>query len=241
VVNEAAARRFFGKVSPLGKRVGYSDLDTEIVGVVRDARVTALREAPVPSAFYSITQSSERQFATAMDVRVSGDPAAIGETVRRAVAAMEPRLLADARPVTIGEQLDRGLTRDRLMAYLAAAFGLLALLLACVGLYGVLSYAVARRTSEIGVRMAIGATPADVMRLIVGDGLRVTVIGIAVGIAAAIAAARVIQTLLFGITSTDPLTYAAITATLAVVALVASYFPARRAARVDPMIALRAE
>jgi predicted lysophospholipase L1 biosynthesis ABC-type transport system permease subunit len=192
-------------------------------------------------AFYSIQQSSVRQFASAMDIRVTGDPAAIGETVRRAIAAMEPRLLANARPVTIARQLDQGLTRDRLVAYLAAAFGLLALLLAWVGLYGVLSYAVATRTSEIGVRMAIGATPANVLRLVITDGMRVTVAGIAVGAAAAVAGTRFIQTLLFGITPTDPTTYAAVSLTLIVVALIASFLPALRAARVDPITALRAE
>jgi predicted permease len=241
VINEAAARRYFGKNSPIGKHIGYGDPKTEIVGVVRDARVNTLHEAPVPMAFYSIQQSSVRQFASAMDIRVTGDAAAIGETVRRAIAAMEPRLLANARPVTIARQLDQGLTRDRLVAYLAAAFGLLALLLAWVGLYGVLSYAVATRTSEIGVRMAIGATPANVLRLVITDGMRVTVAGIAVGAAAAVAGTRFIQTLLFGITPTDPTTYAAVSLTLIVVALIASFLPALRAARVDPITALRAE
>jgi putative ABC transport system permease protein len=192
-------------------------------------------------AFYPIQQSSVRQFASAMDIRVVGDAAAVGETVRRAIAAMEPRLLADARPVTIAEQLDRGLTRDRLVAYLAGAFGLLALLLASVGLYGVLSYAVATRTSEIGVRMAIGATPGDVLRLVVGDGLRVTALGIVIGTAAAAALTRFIQTLLFGVTPTDTTTYVTVIALLAIVALLASALPARRASRVDPMTALRAE
>ncbi len=241
VINEAAARRYFGNNSPIGRHIGYSDLKTEIVGVVRDARVNTLREGPVPMAFYPIEQPSERQFATAMDVRVSGDAATIGETVRRAIAAEEPRLLANQRPVTVAQQLDQGLTRDRLLAYLAGAFGFLALLLACIGLYGVLSYAVATRTSEIGVRMAIGATPANVLRLIVTDGMRVVVVGIAAGVAVAVAGTRFIQVLLFGVTPSDPLTYAAVCAVLLVIAFVSSLLPARRAARVDPMTALRAE
>jgi putative ABC transport system permease protein len=241
VINEAAARQYFGNTNPIGKRLGYGELTTEIVGVVRDARVNTLRDEPVPMAFYSIAQPSGRQFATAMDVRVSGNAAAVGETARRAIAAMERRLLADARPLTVAEQLDQGLTRDRLVAYLAAAFGGLALLLACVGLYGVLSYAVATRTSEIGVRMALGATPSRVLRHVVGDGIRVTIAGVVIGIAAAVVGTRFVQTLLFGVTPTDAGTYAVVIATLAVVALLASLLPARRAARLDPMLALRTE
>jgi predicted permease len=241
VINESAARKYFGDTDPIGKRVGYGELTTQIVGIVRDARVATLREEPIPMAFYPIAQASERQFATAMDLRVTGNPAEVGETARRAIAATEPRLLADARPVTIAEQLDQGLVRDRLVAYLATAFGALALLLACVGLYGVLSYAVATRTSEIGVRMALGATPVSVLRLVVGDGMRVTIGGIAIGVAAAIAATRFIQTLLFGVKPTDPVTYAAVIGALAIAAVLASYMPARRAANVDPMVALRAE
>jgi len=241
VINEAAARRYFGSKSPLGKRVGYGPLTTEVVGVVGDARVNTLREAPVPMAFYSIEQSSERQFATAMELRVTGNAVAVGETARRAISTVEPRLLADARPVTVASQLEQGLARDRLMAYLADAFGLLALLLACVGLYGVLTYAVASRTSEIGVRMAIGASPTDVLRLVVGEGLRVALLGVVGGTAAAFAASRTIQTLLFGVTSSDSLTYVEVIEMLMTVAAMASLIPARRAARVDPTTALRAE
>jgi predicted permease len=241
VINESASRKFFSDTDPIGKRVGYGELTTQIVGVVRDARVTTLRDEPVPMAFYPIAQGSERQFATAMDLRVTGNPAEVGETARRAIAAMEPRLLADVRPLTIAEQLDQGLVRDRLVAYLSTAFGALALLLACIGLYGVLSYAVATRTSEIGVRMALGATPGSVLRLVIGDGIRVTIAGMAIGIAVAIVATRFIQTLLFGVKPTDPATYAAVIAALAVSAVLVSYMPARRAANVDPIVALRAE
>jgi putative ABC transport system permease protein len=241
VINEAAKRKYFGGASPIGKRVGYGELTNEIVGVVGDARVNTLREEPVPMAFYPLAQSSERQFATAMDLRVNGDAAAVGETVRRVLAEMEPRLLANSRPTTIADQLDQGLVRDRLVAYLAGAFGILALVLACVGLYGVLSYAVAMRTSEMGVRMAVGATPGDLLRLVVARAMRLTAVGIVLGAAVAVGAARFIQTLLFGITPTDATTYAIVIAVLMIVALAASFVPARRAARVDPMAALRAE
>jgi putative ABC transport system permease protein len=154
---------------------------------------------------------------------------------------MEPRLLADARPVTIAQKLDQGLIRDRLVAYLAGAFAMVALLLSCVGLYGVLSYAVATRTPEMGVRMAVGATPADVLRLVLGDGLRVTLAGVVIGGIVAVVAGRLIRSLLFGITPSDPSTLFAVIGTLLFVASLASLLPARRAARVDPITALRAE
>lgn len=240
VVNELAARRYFGGVDKaIGKRIGFGTLDIEVVGVVRDARVIALREAPTPMAFAPILQVPG--YAQALDVRVAGAPVHVAEAVRRAVADTEPRLLADSRPTVVGESLDRGLARDRVVAGLAIAFGALALLLACIGLYGVLTYAVAQRTSEMGVRMALGATASDVLRLVLGDGLRVTVAGITVGAIGAFAAGRLIRSLLFGVTPSDPVTFAAVLTALLVVASLASLLPARRAARVDPMTALRAE
>jgi ABC-type antimicrobial peptide transport system permease subunit len=180
-------------------------------------------------------------YAQALDVRVAGDPARIGEAVRRAVADAEPRLLADGAPTVVGEALNRGLSRDRLVAAIATAFGALALLLASIGLYGVLSYMVGRRTPEIGVRMALGAAPADVLCLVIGDGLRVTLAGIVLGVIGAMAAGRLIQSLLFGVAPSDPVVYITAIATLLTVTSIASFLPARRAARVDPAIALRAE
>jgi putative ABC transport system permease protein len=241
IVNEVSANRYFGGVSQaLGRRLDVGmEFDFEIVGVIADARVNGLHESPAPMAFYPLAQAGG--FAGVLEVRVAGDPTQIGETVRRVINAEEPRLLANSRAVTIAEQLDRGVATDRLLASLAGAFGLSALLLACVGLYGVLTYSVGRRTSEIGVRMALGASPASVIRLVVNEGLRVAVIGIILGVAAAIAAGRMIESLLFGVSTSDPLTYAGVVATLLSVATIASLLPARRAARVNPLEALKAE
>ena len=238
IVNETTARRYFPGRSPLGKRIGYGPPDKEIVGVVSDARVNGLREAPRPMVFYPLGHREE--FASYLDVRVAADPARVGADLRRAVADAEPRI-AIRNVVAIEDSLERSLTRDRLVAYLASGFGATALLLACVGLYGVMSYAVVRRTREIGVRAALGARPGDLLRLVIADGMRVVIVGIAVGVTAAVAGARLVETLLFGIAPSDPLTYVGVIATLVAAGLVACYLPARRAAGVNPVVALRME
>jgi ABC-type antimicrobial peptide transport system permease subunit len=240
VVNETAAHRYFGGIDKaVGKRVGFGELGIEVVGVVRDARVMSLREDPTPMAFAPILQAPG--YAQALDVRVTGNPAQVGEAVRRAIADAEPRLLADSQATIVGEALERGLSRDRLVAGITTAFGALALLLASIGLYGVLTYTVGRRTPEMGVRMALGAAPSDVLRLIIGDGLRLATAGIAVGVIGAMAAARLIQSLLFGVAPSDPIIYMGAIATLLSVATFACFLPARRAARLEPVTALRAE
>ena len=218
--------------------MGWGSLDTEIVGVVRDARVTRLRQAPVPMVYRPIDQFD--RIARAFDVRVAANPQRSAAAIREVISRQEPRLLL-TRVVPMDQYLYNSMTRDRGIAYLIAAFGLLALFLACVGLYGVMSFAIARRTHELGVRLAVGATPADLIRLIVGGGLRVMVAGTALGAAVAVAAARFIEVLLFGTSAVDPLTYAAAIAALVATTLIACYVPARRAARLDPVAALRCE
>jgi predicted permease len=238
IVNETTARRYFAGRSPLGRRIGYGPPDKEIVGVVSDARVNGLREAPRPMVFYPLGHREE--FASYLDVRVAADPARVGADLRRAVADAEPRLVV-RNVVAIEDSLERSLTRDRLVAYVASGFGTTALLLACVGLYGVLSYSVVRRTREIGVRAALGARPRDLLRLVIADGMRVVIIGIAPGVAGAVAGARLVEALLFDIAPFDPLTYVGVIATLAAASVVACYLPARRAAGVNPVVALRME
>ena len=172
--------------------------------------------------------------------RTAGDPTTVAAAVRREARSMDP-----AMPMfeveTLATQVAASLQRERLLAMLSSGFGLLALLLSCLGLYGILSYAVARRTSEIGVRMALGADRRDVLWLVLRDALRLVLIGAALGVPAALAAARLVASQLFGISAADPGAIVAATLALLAVAAVAGYLPARRATRVDPLVALRCE
>jgi predicted permease len=237
VVNETVARRYFGNRSPVGQRFGIGKLNGLIVGVVRDARTNDLVEAPVPMAFVPLAGGA---YPRVLNARVSGDPAAVLSMLQHSITQAEPGLIIE-RASTIERQLERNLTRQRLVAYLTSAFGALALLMACIGVYGGISYGVALRTTEIGIRAALGARPADLLRSVVGDGVRVAAAGMLLGGFVSMAAARIVSAMLFGVSSLDPLVYAIVTVILLVSVTLACYAPARRAARVDPMVALRAE
>jgi predicted permease len=241
VISESIARRYFPGENAVGKRFGYQQFDLEIVGVVGDIRPPNLREPPLPAVYMPIAQPPAFTVpASNLNVRVVGNAGgaalAIGEAIRRA----EPGLVVD-RVRTLDERLGRALLRERLIAYLAWAFGLLALLLACVGLYGVLSYAVVGRTKEIGVRVALGAQPRLVATMVLRDAVSIVVPGIVLGSIAAASTARLTDRLLFGVTALDPRTYAATIGVLAVVAIVGALVPARRAARLDPVRALQTD
>jgi putative ABC transport system permease protein len=238
VVDEAAVRRYFGGRSPLGKRFGHQALDFEIVGVVSDARTLNLTEESAPIAYYPLAQPVV--FARSIDVRAAGDPEALSRSVQGVLAAVEPNLVVE-RVTTMDAQLEENIAQQQLVAYVTTAFGLLAVLLASIGLYGVMSYAVVRRAADVGVRMAIGARPIDVTGLILADGMRLVIAGIVIGFIVALAAGRLIETIVFGVSPFDPVTYVAVVATLIAVAFTACYVPSRRAALVDPMTALRAE
>jgi predicted permease len=240
IISESVARRYFANQSPLGKRLGYQTADTEIVGVVRDARPTLHAE---PNAMVYFPTRQPPNFTAsphAVAVRVAGDANIAVSAVRAAIQRAAPALLLDS-VVTMATALDRDIARERLIAYLASSFAFVALLLACIGLYGVLSYTVTRRTQEIGVRMALGARPADLISMVIGDGSRVVVAGIAAGVLAAMMVGRLVTTLLAGVTSFDPITLIAVAVTLVFVSLLAAYMPARRASRIDPATALRTE
>jgi predicted permease len=241
IVNESAQRYFRG-ARALGQRLGSSQLDTEVVGVVRDARTQTLHDAPVPMVYFPLDQMNG-QFQTAltnMDIRVAGDAASAAPALRAAIRRAEPDLLLDD-VAPMSARLARDLSRERLVAWLAFSFGALALLLASIGLYGILSYNVARRTQEIGVRMALGARRSVVMRSILGQSGRLTVMGLAIGLLGAAAGSRYLSGLLYGVTPLDPMVLALVAAVFIVVTTLASYVPARRATRVDPLIALRSE
>ena len=236
IVNETIARRYFNGRSAVGQRMGNESFEAVIVGVVSDARANDLTEAPVSMAFGPMRESAAR----VLQARVTTNPDTALREIQRTIAQTEPGLAVE-RANTIGAQLERNLTGQRLVAYLAFGFGLLALLLATVGLYGVMAYGIARRTPEIGVRAALGARPATLVRMVLGDGMRVAATGIILGIAASAAATRAVTTMLFGVSAGDVSVYAGVTAVVFVSAFIACYVPARRAARVDPVTALRTE
>jgi predicted permease len=241
VISETMAARFFPNGSALGKRFGTSERpqkEFEIVGVVKDAKYGVVAEQLRPMAYYPHAQMP--QPLSNFVVRFSVAPEAIVPQVRQAIRQVNRNLPVD-EVVSLSEYIGRSLTLQRLVARLASFFGLLALLLACVGLYGVLSYAVARRTNEIGIRIALGAQSRDVLWLVLREALTLTLIGVGIGLAVSLAATQTAETLLYGLRPNDPLTIALSAALLLVVAAMAGYLPARKAARVDPMAALRVE
>ena len=240
VINETMAKRFWPGDDPIGKRFKFfgDETSSEVVGVAKNSDTGNIGEDPQTQAYLPLSQSPS-PFIT-LHVRTDGDPTTVIGTVRREVQAIDPNLPLIAVS-TISEVMDQVLWAPRIGAVLLAIFGLLALILAAVGLYGVLGYNVTQRTHEIGLRMALGAQKLDVLKMIVGQGMILTLIGIAVGLFIAFALTRVMSGLLWGVSATDPLTFIGVSLLLALVALLACYIPARRAMRVDPMIALRHE
>ena len=238
VINETMARRYFGSQSPIGRSYGYGGVQFQIVGVVRDAKLRGPRAAVRPIAYRPIRQ--EVDYARSLEVRTQADPRAVAAEVRKALVEVAPNLpIQDV--ATISERVNRLVAQERLIAEVAALFGLLALLLACIGLYGLTSYGVARRTAEMGIRMALGATRASLVWLVLREALALVAIGFAVGIPLLFAAGRLVAGLLFGVSPTDPPTVAATALLMLCIATLAAYLPARRASRVDPTVALRQE
>jgi predicted permease len=241
VVNETLASLLWPGEDPLGKRLSFEGPEgpfLEVVGVARDGKYRSLGDRPRPYLYRPLFQSYQPRMT--LVVRTSGEPTALAGAVRAQLHALDPNLpVAEAR--TLEEQFDLSLLPARVAAYTLGGFGLLALALAAIGVYGVVSYSVAQRTREIGVRVALGAGARDVLRLVLGEGLSVVGLGLALGLALAFAAARLFAGFLYGVGAADPLTFVFVPALLGAIALAAGYLPARRATKVDPMVALRHE
>jgi ABC-type antimicrobial peptide transport system permease subunit len=240
LINESAARQFFGAVDPLGKTIALDQNDVyQIVGVVKDTRYNRINEQPRRIAYVACGQDAEpgpsMRFVVRSDIAVG----TLIPAVRSAISGVNRDISLEIREFEA--QVSESLLQPRIVALLSSVFGALALLLAMVGLYGITAYAVARRRAEIGVRIALGARPGSVIRLMLRDLALPLAVGISLGLGASLAAGRLVISLLYGVRPNDPAQLAAATLILAAAAALAGYLPARRAARLDPMITLREE
>jgi macrolide transport system ATP-binding/permease protein len=236
IVNEAMARHFFADVNAVGKHFSEGEM-YEIVGVVRDSRINGLRQMPPRMAFYPYSQHAGTPIRNVY-VRIDGDVAAAAQSLRAAIRNAD-RGIAVREVVTLAELEERSIARERLVSTLTGVFGLLAVAVACLGLYAMVSYSVARRTNEIGIRLALGASPGSVRWLVLRETLMLVALGIAAGVLVTMPALRLVGSLLYGLSARDPATLAAAAATLCSVAVLAGGGPAWRASRVDPALALR--
>jgi hypothetical protein len=241
VVNETFVRRFLGGTPPIGARVTVGQppsADTfEVVGVVNDAVYRSARRGVVPTMYHPLEQAGTLNTSFAVTLDVPGDRGALTPGLREALRRADPAVAFAVRDYT--DQIGAAIAQERLVAILAGFFGALAILLAGIGLYGVTSYAVSRRARELAMRMALGANPQQVVRLILRGVAVVVACGAALGVALSLWASKFISSLLFGVQARDPLTFVAAAGTLTLVALFAGWLPARRAARLDPHEVLR--
>jgi putative ABC transport system permease protein len=239
IVNETFVRTFFRDEEPLGRRMRFGSSAEAtwftIVGIVRDAKIRGARESTRIETFVPYWQLTE----PGMNIVLKGENVTrFTAPMRQAVSSIDPTVPVSGIR-TLSEMVGDSIDQPRFFAMLAAAFAVLALTLAAIGIYGVMAYAVSQRTTEIGVRMALGATPSTVFRLVISDGLRIAALGVALGLAGSFLVARSLKTLLFGVGPQDPLTFGLMAGLLVLVAAVASFVPAYRATRVDPVVALR--
>jgi putative ABC transport system permease protein len=246
IVDESFARRFYPDEDPIGKRIKRGGPQSTrpwktIVGVVRSVRNQRLDATSLPQAYFPVFQEADEMYNLSFAVRSrEGEPLALAESVRAAVLDVDPvQPIFDVKPLT--QIVADSIALRRLGLLLLSVFAIVALLLAAAGIYGVTAYSVTQRTHEIGVRMALGARSANILQMVIGRGLRLVLIGISLGIAGSVALTHLIKSLLYGVSATDPVTFTIIALLLAGVALLACYIPARRAMRVNPVVALRHE
>jgi putative ABC transport system permease protein len=236
IVNEAAVRQWLADRDPVGARISINGLSREVVGVVADVLQRSPAQPAAPMVFVPFAQRTIR--SVKIVVRAAGDPIAIATAVRTTIRDLDPDL-AIADVVPLAQLVSRSMARPRFYTSLLALFAAVALVLAAIGVFGVMSYSVAQRSREISIRLALGAVPRDVMRMVVGRAVALSAIGIGVGLAAAVALGRFIRGQLFGVTLFDPLTLTAVALVLVASAALASFLPARRATMLDPANALR--
>ncbi|HZS71904.1 MAG TPA: FtsX-like permease family protein, partial [Candidatus Acidoferrum sp.] len=244
LISQSLAQAKWPNQDPLGRQLEFGNMDGDptfltVVGVVGDVRYESLEQPPHPTIYVNYRQRPQRATNFNVVLRVAGDPAALIRPVQQIVRELDPTIPPKA--ATFSQVFSASLESRRFTMLLMSVFSATALILAMAGIYGLISYSVARRTREFGVRIALGAAPAQVLRLVLSEGLRPVLLGIAIGIAGGLFLARTMQSLLFGISSADPLTFAAAAAVLIAVAAAACYLPARRATRTDPLVALRYE
>ena len=244
VINQAMARYYFGKESPIGRRI-WDEFPTDreefvVVGVVADAKYNSLDEKAIRRFYVPFFHPIGEATFASMEVRTAGDPEAVASSVREVVKATSATL-PQIEFHTMNNLVSDSLTRDAMITKLAGFFGGLAVLLACIGIYGIMAYAVAGRTSELGLRMALGAQRGNILWLVLRESMFLVLIGVAIGLPAVYGAGKLVSSLLFGLTAADPLALTLATVLMFVVAAVAGYIPARRAAQTDPIVALRYE
>jgi len=239
IVNETFSRRFFHGQNPIGRRVWVEDTPTTVVALVKDSKYHSPMEAPIPFFYLPFRQRFAPGLNFSVLVKTNGDPMRMIPTLRREALALNPDAVFTSNRLT--DAAVASLYPQKVAATLLSGIGLTCLLLAATGLYSVMSYAVSQRTRELGIRMALGAKPADVLRLIGRETLLLIVPGLLVGTAAALAASRLVGGMLVGVGAADPLTFSGAALCLLAVALFAAYLPGRRATRVDPMTTLRCE
>ena len=243
ILNQTAARRLFGDEDPIGRRLstgwGHHPDELEVVGVVEDVRFTGLAQAPPPAMYWPFGQYDARS-TMAYVVRTAGDASSLVPVIRNTVTRLDPELPIYSVEL-LADRTRRSLAQERLTTWLFTGLAALALVLGAVGIFGVMAYSIVRRRREIGVRVAIGASPEKLARMILFEGAVLAGLGLAIGTIGALAIGRTLNHLLYETSATDPATFGGVGALLIAVALISCYLPARRAARVDPMEVLRSE